>query len=1101
MRTARTTYSRSMTARPKGPVAREGDARSKRSVVILTAIDDEFKAVRGHLAELGRDDHKHGTIYTTGEFVGEFHKWKVALVEIGDGNDIAATETERAVNHFSPDVVLFVGVAGGVKDVALCDVVAAEWVYGYESGRDAETFKPRGKSLPCNYSLVQAARRVRTDDKWQKRIATPTGIAAAPKAFVKPIAAGEKVVADTRSPTYKFLRETYSDAVAVEMEGRGVLRAAHTSETRAVIVRGISDLIDNKELADSAGSQPAASAAAAAFAFELLSLLSIPSRDGGSDQKTDSSGWSEVTFTDQRDLGAALRGDSMGPADVLACPPIEEVDEIVRALDAGSAVAVVGPSGSGKSMAAWHAAHRFREAGWKVHVLAATPTSIPASGLLVVDDAQAYASPPVSPAVTNGERKLLAVSTDAIAGVRRTVRIIPESAVASVAAGVLDRAEELLPLLNELDPHVGPGAFDTSIERKVEYSKRTTTTPWQFMFALGSGHLRLDAALLKVEKLEPRDLVLFSIALRQLATMDRGCDITWLSETVRSQCGDVNLSELLDEVGALVPLTRNQGSVATPHVQVARRIVNQLFFGRGPAGEKRRSAYWAIFDDPTVPLGGLAWLVSEAPTHLYGGHGVPKGLVERVAKRCLDATDVGQAGYLLSLLVSRWGVTTNSLEPFSATIVAWFEAAEPAHALGLSRLVNELINYEQHDRDPPGTPERMKAAVIVCRTSAVVVARWASAMNTDKSAGQAELLQRLSVAATDEWCDEVKRGLDHRALLAAVSRAGAENLWTVDQIVLAVLSVDRDLGFELARAASGLVVEVMRRSALEAYESAHEIFWAACGLVPKFLRGSYSPSEAQLGLAREIVAAVGAKVLAAQLSTAPRKDWHSWANLIALIGEASPTICREMGELIDPEPLAVRARETERPEEIDNLITALALTGDYEPGASVARRVYTDRMSMSSRAAYIAPDAALEVLGRGGKIPLPIGGGLPQWRFATAVVVRIARLDAALAARLLEANTAALADGLVFRQSNGGDGMQRFLSIALEYNRDAVRSGLELLEFAAVQPHWSARMRGAESERESMRAIGEAASRVGSRAADFLIKVGGGPGGATEQAH
>lgn len=41
--------------------------------------------------------------------------WEIALLEIGVGNQQAALELDRALNHFSPQAALFVGVAGGIK--------------------------------------------------------------------------------------------------------------------------------------------------------------------------------------------------------------------------------------------------------------------------------------------------------------------------------------------------------------------------------------------------------------------------------------------------------------------------------------------------------------------------------------------------------------------------------------------------------------------------------------------------------------------------------------------------------------------------------------------------------------------------------------------------------------------------------------------------------------------------------------------------------------------------------------------------------------------------------------------------------------------------
>ena len=98
--------------------------------VILTALPVEYLAIRAHLSDLQEEVHPQGTIYESGRFVANGQSWIVGIAEIGAGNPGAAVEAERAIAHFNPDVILFVGVAGGIKDVALGDVVASQRFMG-----------------------------------------------------------------------------------------------------------------------------------------------------------------------------------------------------------------------------------------------------------------------------------------------------------------------------------------------------------------------------------------------------------------------------------------------------------------------------------------------------------------------------------------------------------------------------------------------------------------------------------------------------------------------------------------------------------------------------------------------------------------------------------------------------------------------------------------------------------------------------------------------------------------------------------------------------------------------------------------------------------
>jgi nucleoside phosphorylase len=298
--------------------------------VILTALSIEYLAVRAHLNNLREEVHPQGTIYERGRFTVESQTWNVGIVEIGAGNSSAALEAERAIGYFNPDVILFVGVAGGIKDVKLGDVVASTKIYGYESGKTEEIFRPRPEIGLASYALEQRARAEARKPDWLNRIVEKSfpkqdnedlsidqsgisrissGNKENPTVFIAPIAAGEKVIASTKSDVYQFLRSNYGDAIAVEMEGFGFLEAARASQkVSAIVIRGISDLIDGKFQADGKGFQEIASSHASAFAFEILAKFmpenSFDGRDSQQDLRED-----DITIEAQELMMAAFESN------------------------------------------------------------------------------------------------------------------------------------------------------------------------------------------------------------------------------------------------------------------------------------------------------------------------------------------------------------------------------------------------------------------------------------------------------------------------------------------------------------------------------------------------------------------------------------------------------------------------------------------------------------------------------------------------------------------------------------------------------------------------------------------------------------------------
>ncbi|RJQ82559.1 hypothetical protein D5S17_01945 [Pseudonocardiaceae bacterium YIM PH 21723] len=312
-------------------------------VVICAALEVEFTAVRAQLNGPIRRQEIRGSCYEVGHCAGPRDTWTVVLALTGQGNAAAAVHVDRAISAFSPQVVLFVGVAGGRKDVRLGDVVIAESIYDYDSGKDTESdYLPRTRAVRPTFRILQHAAAIARDACWHHRVSPPPS--TEPAAIVKPLATGGKVIAHDRSHTARLVDRYCGDAVAVEMEGHGFLHGATmTGGVEALVIRGISDLLNDKSEASDRYWQPQAASHAAAFAVELLAgFTALPEPP--------------VAVTVPRQLPPLLR-DFTGRQQQLA-----ELDRLLdESADAVMISAVDGTAGVGKTALAVQWAHGVQQ--------------------------------------------------------------------------------------------------------------------------------------------------------------------------------------------------------------------------------------------------------------------------------------------------------------------------------------------------------------------------------------------------------------------------------------------------------------------------------------------------------------------------------------------------------------------------------------------------------------------------------------------------------------------------------------------------------------------------------------------------------------------
>lgn len=249
--------------------------------IILTPLKLEYEAVRTHLLDCQEKEIKKVNRNYT---LGTFQSKKIVLLESGDGIDKTIACITDVMTNFSPKCLFIVGIAGGIKDVKIGDVVVGTLAYPYERGKekDGESVS-RPHAIPYSQTYIDQARMIDRSTKWIERTSAVYSDVQYEEYHRKevkvefgPIASGNKVLTSISGSTYQYIKRHYNDSLAVDMEGAGLgvlARYEKNIRIHAMNIRGISDLIEDKTATDKKGYQYLAAANASAFTFELISHI------------------------------------------------------------------------------------------------------------------------------------------------------------------------------------------------------------------------------------------------------------------------------------------------------------------------------------------------------------------------------------------------------------------------------------------------------------------------------------------------------------------------------------------------------------------------------------------------------------------------------------------------------------------------------------------------------------------------------------------------------------------------------------------------------------------------------------------------------------
>ena len=203
---------------------------------ILCAIPEElrhFSPSSLPAARLGGRDY----------FQGKHGSHELTLVESGIGKVNSAVASTVLVQHFSCELLIFSGVAGGLDpSLQIGVLVIAEelWQHDYGTIIDQELIAHRAGTLPMG--IPKENPPFRLDEELKAKIQQ-----AYPDARFGRILSGDTFLncKETRQQLFEKFQ-----AQAIEMEGAAIAQVAEQFGVRCMIVRSLSDLSGEESMED-----------------------------------------------------------------------------------------------------------------------------------------------------------------------------------------------------------------------------------------------------------------------------------------------------------------------------------------------------------------------------------------------------------------------------------------------------------------------------------------------------------------------------------------------------------------------------------------------------------------------------------------------------------------------------------------------------------------------------------------------------------------------------------------------------------------------------------------------------------------------------------
>jgi len=719
--------------------------------------------------------------------------------------------------------------------------------------------------------------------------------------------------------------------------------------------------------------------------------------------------WESVDFSHQRGIENAIAGKRLGPADVDQCPEFKICGQVVTELKRSHWYSIVGKPGCGKSITAWQAAKKFHDDGysvWRPHynaeadeLLKGLPTA--SLSLLVVDDAQQFGSGFVERLSEHSCETLKVIFTSTLADIvtPNPSCISPTSGVDRLKTSILERRDEILPIVQRFDDRVSDRYMDVSFEQRVDDCARQKT-PWEFFWVLRGGWRTARAEYESLKQVPSANALVTTIALRQISSCDAGIS----ADRFFYMAGEMGLTvnetdRAISHLASLGLVLISDDIFRTKHISYAYRIVEESLRNENRTTWPRTIATLiAMLLDGNTSLKGVYWLLNAVrmtDATRFGQQEKLRPVLEPLMHRC--RTEWPQSEWAVGCVSCLFELFQFSLEEIlvdEELLLKWFTIGTGRIARFGSSIANHLINGS----DKKGRPETTDVAIpLFEKIDSARLVELANGVTLDDFYSFGDLLNRLTFYRPS-WSETFLSQFDWPRVLKIILNADAQHSYAVDKLVasLSLLS-SRERGQSNLQYLEDIVPFVVRAigdDPINTIDSMNDVFWICLGFAPHFLRGGSDPDERQFQIAQSIVAQLDPADFASAMKNIISRDMETLARSLSIIHEVDAGFISRVASLVPEQDFDVAARTDWRAQssELRHLLGFFCIGKERQPGRNwVARNEQVIDGPLEPMLAGVAPKTAVNFFKSGKGVKLI--GDEKRWNETVWAIAAIADVD------------------------------------------------------------------------------------------------------------